>query len=216
MSVSLRRLSGLSVWGETIWSWQKRDNWVCIMDLCGSEPLWWNTEVTLGCVLYRSEEAAAAAAGKQHEDKQMTSSGEKTFFTADVFLHVIAETTQVCLIINSDDAPLRGAVVSWACCWVDRLTGSGRTGTLDGTGPSQAEALPALTAQNVCREKSSVVLFYIKHVKGSQRRWKYFSVTIFFFFLWRWKAAFLRQLSQQSILFFFPDSQIISFQFHVV
>lgn len=140
----------------------------------------------------------------------------KDIFHSRRFLHVIAENTQVCLIMNSDDVPLRGAVVSWACCWVDRLTGSGRTGTLDGTGPSQAEALPALTAQNVCREKSSVALFYIKHVKGSQRHWKYFSITIFFFFLWRWKAAFLRRLSQQSILFFFPDSQIISFQFHVV
>ena len=36
---------------------------------------------------------------------------------------------------------------------MNRLTGTGRTGTLDGTEPLQAEVLPALTAQNVCHEK---------------------------------------------------------------
>lgn len=126
----------------------------------------------------------------------------KDIFHSRRFLHVIAENTQVCLIINSDDAPLRGAVVSWACCWVDRLTGSGRTGTLDGTGPSQAEVLPALTAQNVCREKSSVVLFYIKHVKGSQRRWKYFSITIFFFM--EMESWFVETIEPTELFVFLP------------
>lgn len=51
---------------------------------------------------------------------------------------------------------------------MNRLTGTGRTGTLDGTEPLQAEVLPALTAQNVCHEKSSVAFIYIKHVRGSQ------------------------------------------------
>lgn len=85
---------------------------------------------------------------------------------------------------------------------MDRLTGSGRTGTLDGTGPSQAEALPALTAQNVCREKSSVVLFYIKHVKGSQRRWKYFSITIFFFM--EMESWFVETIEPTELFVFLP------------